>query len=126
MNTTRSLQLDKPVRSIKLYKQALPQPKEIRGEHPAATMALFDSVAVTERGTYTPRVAFTQLVSGQEAIAPRMGDSPVASGALDWLLIITVIVQPAYSRQSGYESGQIVFSHPQVLVRLHGMCNLDS
>jgi general L-amino acid transport system permease protein len=34
--------------------EAAPQPREFRGEDPAATMSIFDSVAVTNRGIYIP------------------------------------------------------------------------
>ncbi|WP_299152116.1 amino acid ABC transporter permease [uncultured Tateyamaria sp.] len=50
-------------------------------------MQLFDSVAVTARGAYVPRVAFTNSLSGSEAIAPRDGLAAVASGGADWAVI---------------------------------------
>ena len=34
--------------------ESMPQPSEFRGEDPAATMYLFDSVAITNRGIYIP------------------------------------------------------------------------
>ncbi len=37
---------------------SMPEPKEFRGEDPAASMILFDSVAVTNRGVYLPEPLF--------------------------------------------------------------------
>lgn len=38
----------------------LPQPREFRGENPAANMLLWDSVAVTNRGIYIPEPLFSR------------------------------------------------------------------
>ena len=38
--------------------ESMPQPREFRGENPAASMSFSDSVAVTNRGVYIPRVLF--------------------------------------------------------------------
>lgn len=74
-----------------ILSESLPQPSEFRGDEPTATMSVFDSVAITGRGTYIPRVSFTHSLSENEAIAPREGYLAVSSGAADWLLIIGVV-----------------------------------
>lgn len=68
--------------------ESLPQPRDFRGEEPEASMLLGDSVALTGRGFFIPRIAFTNSLSGNEEIAPNEGLEPVASGGIDWLLIL--------------------------------------
>lgn len=75
-----------------ILSESLPQPRDFRGEEPAASMSLFDSVAITGRGTYIPRVGFSNSMSGNEAIAPQEGLTPVASGGVDWLIIIATLI----------------------------------
>jgi len=50
-----------------------PQPREFRGENPAAEMMLFDSVAITNRGVYVPEPLFSR----------GFGDVPVFGGAFE-------------------------------------------
>jgi general L-amino acid transport system permease protein len=71
--------------------ESMPQPRDFRGDEPSAQMLLDDSVAVTNRGIYIPRIGFSNSISGNEAVAPIEGATPVASGALDWLLIIVTL-----------------------------------
>jgi general L-amino acid transport system permease protein len=71
--------------------ESMPQPRDFRGDDAEASMILGDSVAITNRGVYIPRLAFTNSISGNEAVAPMEGATPVASGALDWLLIIVTL-----------------------------------
>ena len=40
--------------------ESLPQPSAFRGEDPAATMKIFDSVAITNRGVYVPEPLFSR------------------------------------------------------------------
>lgn len=40
--------------------ESMPQPRDFRGETPVATMDVFDSVAVTNRGVYIPEPLFTR------------------------------------------------------------------
>lgn len=40
--------------------ESLPSPKAFRGENPSASMSLFDSVAVTNRGVYIPEPLFSR------------------------------------------------------------------
>jgi general L-amino acid transport system permease protein len=55
-------------------------------------MSLGDSVAVTNRGTYIPRIGFTNSLSGNEAVAAEEGLTPVSSGGIDWLLIFGTLL----------------------------------
>lgn len=71
--------------------EALPQPRDFRGDDPAASMILGDSVALTGRGFYFPRVGFTNSLSDNVAVVPREGYAAVASGGADWLLIFAVL-----------------------------------
>ena len=48
---------------------SMPEPKEFRGENPQASMILFDSVAVTNRGVYMPGPAFERSL-GYTEIGP--------------------------------------------------------
>ncbi|WP_458791766.1 amino acid ABC transporter permease [Yoonia sp. MH D7] len=67
--------------------EAMPQPNAFRGENATASMIANDSVAITGRGIYIPRIGFTNSLSGNEAVAPREGYVAVASGGIDWLLV---------------------------------------
>ncbi len=71
--------------------EAMPQPNAFRGENPSASMVLGDSVALTGRGIYIPRIGFTNSLSGNEVVAPREGVVAVASGGADWLLLLGVL-----------------------------------
>lgn len=61
--------------------ESTPQPRDFRGDNPEASMILFDSVAVTNRGIYTPAVQFTNIIGGAEA-----------SSLMNWLVIIALVV----------------------------------
>ncbi|MFT5067793.1 MAG: general L-amino acid transport system permease protein [Yoonia sp.] len=74
-----------------IMSESMPQPRDFRGAEPEATMILADSVAITNRGIYIPRLGFTNSLSGNEAIASQEGLTPVASGGLDWLLILATL-----------------------------------
>ncbi|WP_333712101.1 amino acid ABC transporter permease [Yoonia sp.] len=71
--------------------ESMPQPRDFRGDDPEASMVFGESVAITNRGVYIPRLAFTNSISGNEAVAPMDGATPVASGGLDWLLILVTL-----------------------------------
>lgn len=71
--------------------ESTPGPRDFRGDEPAASMMLGDSVAVTNRGVYIPRIAFTNSFSGNEAVAPQEGLAPVSSGLIDWVVILGVL-----------------------------------
>ena len=72
--------------------ESTPQPRDFRGEEPAASMVLGDSMAITNRGTYIPRIGFTRSLSGNEAVPSQEGLPAVASGGIDWLLIIGTLI----------------------------------
>jgi len=73
------------------FSEGLPQPRDFRGEEPEASMILGDSVAITNRGTYIPRIGFTNSLSGNEAVASQEGVAAVSSGRIDWLVIFGVL-----------------------------------
>ncbi len=79
-----------------IMSESMPQPREFRGDAPTASMAVFDSVAVTNRGIYIPSIEFTRSLSGNEAVASQEGLAPVATGWQDWALIIGVIIVSIY------------------------------
>ena len=72
--------------------ESTPQPRDFRGEEPAASMILGDHMAITNRGTYIPRIGFTRSLSENEPMAPQEGLPAVASGGIDWLLIIGTLI----------------------------------
>lgn len=45
---------------------SMPEPKEFRGENPQASMILFDSVAVTNRGVYVPAPEFARSLGATD------------------------------------------------------------
>ncbi|PIV74552.1 MAG: amino acid ABC transporter permease [Rhodobacteraceae bacterium CG17_big_fil_post_rev_8_21_14_2_50_65_11] len=75
--------------------EATPRPADFRGDEPAASMIVGDSIAVTNRGIYIPNVLFTRSLGGNEVLPAADGGaaavSPAAS-SLDWLLFIAVVV----------------------------------
>ena len=71
--------------------ESMPQPREFRGEDAAESMILGDSVAITNRGVYIPRIAFSRSISGNEAVAPQEGLTAVASGWPDWMLLLGIL-----------------------------------
>ena len=77
--------------------ESMPQPREFRGADAEQSMLLGDSVAVTNRGIWVPRLAFTRSLSGEEAVAPNDGLTPVASGGIDWLLILGTLAASLFA-----------------------------
>ncbi len=77
--------------------ESMPQPREFRGEAATQSMILDDAVAITNRGIWIPRIAFSNSVSGNEAVVPYDGATPVASGGLDWLIVIGTIVASLFA-----------------------------
>ncbi|WP_342077140.1 ABC transporter permease subunit [Yoonia sp. SS1-5] len=80
-----------------IVNESMPQPRDFRGDEPAAEMILNDSVAITNRGAYIPRIAFTRSLSGNEPVASADGLTPVASGGIDWLLILGVLATSIFA-----------------------------
>ena len=72
--------------------ESTPQPRDFRGDEPEATMSLWDSVAITNRGTYIPRLGFSNSLSSNEAVAPQEGMTAVAQGGADWFLIAATLL----------------------------------
>ncbi|MEM6589993.1 MAG: ABC transporter permease subunit [Pseudomonadota bacterium] len=64
---------------------ALPGPREFRGDTPTASMTAFDTVAVTNRGIFAPAPQFTNSFGASEEV-------PVGSSGLDWLLVIAALL----------------------------------
>lgn len=67
--------------------ESMPQPREFRGDDATQAMLLDDSVAITNRGIWIPRIGFSNSLSGNEAVAAMDGATPVATGAIDWLVL---------------------------------------
>ena len=63
---------------------SMPEPKEFRGESPTASMVLFDSVAITNRGVYVPEPLFSRSLGNT--------DIGVFLISNDLLAIIAVVV----------------------------------
>lgn len=61
--------------------ESMPQPRDFRGDDPEASMILFDSVAVTNRGIYIPSVEFNTVIGGAEA-----------SSLINWLVLIALVI----------------------------------
>lgn len=78
---------------------SMPEPKEFRGENPQASMILFDSVAVTNRGVYMPGPEFSRS----------LGYTQVGSVSLDNDLLAILAVLAAsiwgYRRFQKHASG---------------------
>ena len=68
-----------------------PAPRDFRGEDPAASMILFDTVAITNRGVYIPKPSFTNSFAGNETNADS-GEVEGTSGFYDWLAVIIVLI----------------------------------
>jgi general L-amino acid transport system permease protein len=73
------------VLSMSVFIEYFPAPREFKGDNPVATMKLFDSVAVTNRGIYIPEPLFSR----------GFGDLPVFwnsfSISLDLIAILVVL-----------------------------------
>ena len=72
--------------------ESMHQPRDFRGDEPAAEMLLNHSVAVTNRGGYIPHLSLPHSQSRNETVADREGDPATTSGMIDWLLVIGVFV----------------------------------
>ncbi len=71
--------------------ETLPQPRDFRGDDPEATMKVFDSVAITNRGVYIPEPLFSR----------GLGDTPVLGNSfnisLDLMAILVVLGASLYA-----------------------------
>lgn len=73
---------------------ALPGPREFRGADASASMVL-DTFAFTNRGVYVPKPVFENGFAARAAVAEEAGEQVsaiAASGLLDWLLVMGVLV----------------------------------
>lgn len=66
--------------------ESTPAPREFRGDDPAASMYLLDSVAITNRGVYIPRVVFDNVIGGAEA-----------SSVMNWLVLIAIVAASIFA-----------------------------
>ncbi len=68
--------------------ESLPSPRAFRGENPEATMSLFDTVAVTNRGVYIPEPLFSRSLGDVHFL----GDSSLRFDvSLDLIAILVVL-----------------------------------
>ncbi len=76
-----------------LMTEGMPQPRDFRGDEPAATMSLGDNVAVTNRGIYIPRIGFNNSIGAEAAEPVSDGEDtpPPGSSGVDWLLVLGVL-----------------------------------
>ncbi len=72
--------------SVVAYSHTLPEPREFRGDNPAATMSIFDSVAVTNRGVYAPEALFENSLGKASVLWDSLNIH------LDWVAILSVLV----------------------------------
>ena len=72
--------------AVVAFSHTLPTPRDFRGENPAASMSLFDSVAVTNRGIFAPEAAFESSIGK----VPVFGNSFYMH--LDWVAIFSVLI----------------------------------
>ncbi|WP_406736109.1 amino acid ABC transporter permease [Thioclava sp. GXIMD4215] len=70
--------------AVAVLTELTPSPAAYRGEHPAASMLLFDTVAFTNRGTHIPGVEFSR---GLGVI-----DTPLAPISLNFLAFAAVVL----------------------------------
>ena len=77
-----------------IVSESLPQPSAFRGENPEATMKLWDSVAITGRGTYLP--------------APVLGTYGWAWIALVVASIIGALLYRRYARKVLFDTGRLL------------------
>jgi general L-amino acid transport system permease protein len=68
-----------------------PAPRDFRGEDATASVSLFGTVAVTNRGVYIPKPQFTNSFAGNE-VAEDTGEIVASSGMYDWLAVIIVLL----------------------------------
>ena len=75
-----------------LMTEGTPQPRDFRGDDPAASMILGDSVAITNRGVYVPNILFTSPIGGEAAVDAETGAAVAVGSGTTWLIVIGLIV----------------------------------
>ncbi len=74
--------------------ESLPRPADFRGEDPVASMMLFDSVAITNRGVYIPEALFSRSLGDVHLF----GESSLRFDvSLDLLLILAVFAASVFA-----------------------------
>ena len=73
---------------------AMPAPRDFRGDDATASMLLFDSVAVTNRGVYLPK--------------PILGDGAMIVLAVFALSIVGIFAFRSYARKQLYDHGRLI------------------
>jgi len=81
------------VLSMAIMIEILPQPSAFRGDNPEATMKLFDSVALTNRGIYIPEPLFSRSLGNIHLFGQSALNFDVS---LDLIAIIAVLVAGFY------------------------------
>ena len=92
---------------------AMPAPRDFRGDDATASMILFDSIAITNRGVYLPK--------------PLFGDGSMFVVAIFILSVIGIFFFRSYARKQLYDHGRMIptfwpsiglFFVPAILVQL--------
>ena len=71
--------------------EAMPAPRAFRGDDATASMLLWESIAVTNRGVYVPAILF-EIDLGVLTLGP-------VSPSLNWILILVVIIASVYANK---------------------------
>lgn len=79
---------------LNVYINILPQPRDFRGENATASMSLFDSVALTNRGLYIPK--------------PLWGDGSILLLGVFIASIVGIFLFRRYARNQLFEYGRLV------------------
>jgi general L-amino acid transport system permease protein len=75
-----------------IMSESMPQPRDFRGDNATASMQLFDSVAITNRGVYVPGPLF------ETDLGQMLGLSTEPTG-LNWLVLLVVIGVSVYANR---------------------------
>jgi general L-amino acid transport system permease protein len=71
---------------------AAPAPRDFRGDDPSASMILFDTVAVTNRGVYVPKPVFTNSFAANPDAATDGAEAAASTGLVDWIAVLAVLI----------------------------------
>ncbi len=88
---------------LAIMSEGMDQPRDFRGDDPKASMILFDSVAITNRGIYVPRIGFSNSLGGNpelddvDTADANAAPVPPSSSGLDWLLVLVVLGGSVYA-----------------------------
>ncbi|WP_425052887.1 amino acid ABC transporter permease [Psychromarinibacter sp. S121] len=77
--------------------ESLPAPSAFRGDEPEATMKLFDTVAITNRGVYVPEPLFSRSLGNFHLF----GNSPLRFDvSLDLIVILAVLIASIFGMRT--------------------------